>query len=73
MEASEDPAATVQTIRSNHGLWRQFWATLPPERFIPQLWRWLRDGEWRIPPIQRKDAASESPAVRWLKEHRGEA
>jgi biotin operon repressor len=58
LESSEDPLAVVQSIRENHALWRAYWATLPRERFIPQLWRWLRDGEWRIPPIMRKDADS---------------
>jgi biotin operon repressor len=73
VDASGDRTETLKTVRTNHGLWREFWATLPPERFIPQLWRWLRDGEWRIPPIVRKGAsAEESPALRWLREHRGE-
>jgi hypothetical protein len=44
---SEDVAATVALIRSNHALWKAHWESRRAGQFIPQLWRWFHDGEWR--------------------------
>jgi hypothetical protein len=60
LAASADPAATAKTIRANHGSWREHWATLPRDRFIPQLWRWLNSGEWKYAPVERKGIARET-------------
>jgi len=54
LAASADLQATIETIRSNHASWREHWATLPGDRFIPQLWRWFLSGEWKYPPAGRK-------------------
>jgi hypothetical protein len=47
LRAAEDVAATVELIRNNHAAWKAHWEILRPGAFIPQLWRWFRDGEWR--------------------------
>jgi hypothetical protein len=47
LAASEDVAATMDRIRANHAGWRAHWEMFRPGQFIPQLWRWLRDGEWK--------------------------
>jgi hypothetical protein len=60
LAASPDPEATAKTIRANHGSWREHWATLPRDRFIPQLWRWLNSGEWKYAPVERKGIARET-------------
>jgi hypothetical protein len=39
----------IARIRASHQRWRYFWAD-HPTRFKPQLWRWLRDGDWAHPP-----------------------
>jgi hypothetical protein len=44
--AAADPQATVDAIRRNHAAWAAHWEILRPGKFIPQLWRWFRDGEW---------------------------
>jgi hypothetical protein len=51
---AEDPEQTAARIRANHPPWVQYWSGLYADRFIPQLWRWIRDGEWQIPPVIRK-------------------
>lgn len=66
LEASGDRPATLATIRAHHALWREYWATLPRERFIPQLWRWFDAGEWRIPPVIRKEPERSAWAERIL-------
>jgi len=58
--AARPEAATA--IRQNHALWRERWATYGPGRFIPQLWRWIAEGDWEHPPAERKGAKSET----WL-------
>jgi hypothetical protein len=41
---------------------RRSWAAYGPDRFIPQFWRWLHDGDWQFPPVERKGELRES----WL-------
>jgi hypothetical protein len=60
LDASQDLEQTARTIRERHAAWREHWATLPRDRFIPQLWRWLRDGEWNYQPADRKCVKRES-------------
>jgi hypothetical protein len=52
------------------GLWRDS-GPCRPRGFVPQLWRWLRDGEWRVP------LSSAEPGDRIgcdaVEEHAGEA
>jgi hypothetical protein len=47
LAAAEDVDATIELIRANHGAWKLHWEMQRPGQFIPQLWRWFRDGEWR--------------------------
>jgi hypothetical protein len=51
--------AAGERIWNNHAAWREYWATLEAGRFIPQLWRWFRDGDWETPPVIRKPAKKE--------------
>jgi DNA-binding transcriptional ArsR family regulator len=51
--------ATVEAMRSSHAAWRLEW---PSRRFIPMLPKWFADGDWRNPPVKRKDVKSET----WL-------
>jgi hypothetical protein len=51
---SENPEQTAATIRQNHPAWVTYWSGLYREQFIPQLWRWIQDGEWQNPPVMRK-------------------
>jgi len=48
-----DPAA-AEVIRAHHPAWCEYWASLPAEKFVPMLWRWIAEGEWRIEPVVRK-------------------
>jgi hypothetical protein len=59
---SNQGAEIVQTLRRSHALWCTHWETFPPGRFIPQLWRWIVDGDWENPPADRKGVKSEN----WL-------
>jgi hypothetical protein len=47
LAASADVTATVEQIRINHAAWKLHWEMLRPGAFIPQLWRWFHDGEWK--------------------------
>jgi hypothetical protein len=47
LAASQDVDATIERIRTNHAAWRLHWDLRRPGQFIPQLWRWFRDGEWK--------------------------
>jgi hypothetical protein len=47
LTAAEDIEATVERIRANHAAWKLHWEIKRPGQFIPQLWRWFRDGEWK--------------------------
>jgi hypothetical protein len=67
LSASPDSAAT---IRRNHAAWREHWATLDRQRFIPQLWRWLSTGEWKYAPAARRSVERETYAERWRRELR---
>ena len=58
--AVDDPGEIADMVRRHHALWLEYWATLTANRFIPQLWRWLRDGEWKYPPAERKSAKHET-------------
>jgi hypothetical protein len=43
----------VVEIRASHAAWTAEWATKRahnPHSFIPHLWRWFRDGDWKNPP-----------------------
>jgi DNA-binding transcriptional ArsR family regulator len=51
---------TMATLRRHHELWRGRWASYPPGRFIPQLWRWIADGDWQHPPAERKETHRET-------------
>ena len=61
--------ATVEAVRRNHALWQARWAEYAPGRFIPQLWRWLHDGDWENPPVNRKAVKSESWVERREREY----
>lgn len=74
LRASSDPDETVETVRRNHAAWKAHWEMLRPGQFIPQLWRWLRDGEWRrsvSKPVrqenwyQRQDRKQEESDKAW--------
>lgn len=63
------------TLRANHKLWCRLWGTYQPGRFIPQLWRWLEDGDWRSTPQKlgpTKDEVAARDAAR-LEKARQEA
>lgn len=62
--------ATVETIRSSHAAWRVRWATYAAGRFVPQLWRWLHDGDWEHAPVERKPVRSETWVERRERERR---
>jgi hypothetical protein len=51
---SVNPEETAATVRRNHSAWVTYWSALYRDQFIPQLWRWIRDGEWQNPPVMRK-------------------
>jgi hypothetical protein len=70
--AAKPGSETVEAIRRNHAIWRTHWATYVAGRFIPQLWRWIHDGDWEFPPAERKGQLRESFAEqrqREMKEH----
>jgi hypothetical protein len=50
---ARDPGAAAK-LRSAHAAWREYWLTLPVEKFRPQLWRWISDGDWLMAPVPRK-------------------
>ncbi|HEY1897582.1 MAG TPA: helix-turn-helix domain-containing protein [Terracidiphilus sp.] len=56
----------AKTLRTRHDQWREYWATLEKGAFIPQLWRWVKEGEWIVAPVIRTPArrAFESKAER---------
>jgi len=60
LRAGPDLEASGERIWNNHAAWMPYWATLEAGKFIPQLWRWLRDGDWENPPVIRKPAQKES-------------
>lgn len=64
----EDVDQACATARHSHGLWRAHWATLDPQRFIPQLWRWFASGEWKYSPVNRKGVQRETWSARLKRE-----
>jgi hypothetical protein len=52
----QQAAKLVATLRSRHQQWREYWATLEAGAFIPQLWRWVKEGEWIVAPVIRTPA-----------------
>ena len=42
--------AKAEEIRASHERWREIWRRYQPGRFIPQLFRWMKDLDWRCPP-----------------------
>lgn len=66
----EGAMAILEAVRRNHALWRDRWATYAPGRFIPQLWRWIQEGDWENPPVERKGVQSESYLERRAREKR---
>ena len=56
----EEIAATVETIRQTHAACRTAWANYGPGRFIPQLWRWFRDGDWKYLRPDRREVQRET-------------
>ena len=64
-----EAAATLEALRTSHGLWRARWAGYAKDRFIPQLWRWVADGDWRNPPAERKGVKSETWVERRTREY----
>ena len=65
----EGVQAAVVTLRANHALWRLRWASYAAGRFIPQLWRWVSDGDWENPPVERKPVQSETWAAKREREY----
>jgi hypothetical protein len=47
LASADDVEATIELIRANHAAWKLHWEMQRPGSFIPQLWRWFRDGEWK--------------------------
>jgi hypothetical protein len=61
---------TAEAIRDRHTEWREYWATLPAGKFIPQLWRWFADGDFEACPVIRKPAVVESYVERMRRQFR---
>jgi hypothetical protein len=74
LRASEDVDATVELIRRNHVAWKAHWETLRPGKFIPQLWRWFHDGEWRrmVGKPVRHETFYEREERKWKEEENSE-
>jgi hypothetical protein len=50
-------SAAPHLIRERHAAWCSYW-TANPGKFVPHLWRWLADGDWKTsPPTERKPPA----------------
>jgi hypothetical protein len=60
LRAADNVGETAERIWNSHAAYREYWATLPPEKFIPQLWRWLADGDWENPAVSRKPLVRET-------------
>jgi DNA-binding transcriptional ArsR family regulator len=56
----EEMAATVETMRQTHAASRLSWANYRADRFIPQLWRWFSDGDWKYLRAARKEVQRET-------------
>jgi hypothetical protein len=46
----------ARALRKRHLEWREYWNTLEAGSYIPQLWRWVKEGEWIMAPVIRKPA-----------------
>lgn len=68
--SAEGVPAAVEAIRVSHAAWRVRWAEYGAGRFIPQLWRWIHDGDWRNPPVSRKEVKSETWIERRKREYK---
>jgi hypothetical protein len=68
LRAAPDPEVMAARIRDNHKAWMDYWAALPAGRFIPQLWRWIHDGDWEQKPASRRPVQSET----WHERHERE-
>jgi DNA-binding transcriptional ArsR family regulator len=55
-DGSDTAARCAKTIEIRHAQWIEYWNTLEPGKFIPQLWRWLEDRDWMQVPVIRKPA-----------------
>ena len=64
----EEMAATIETMRRVHAAFRIQWAGYGPERFIPQLQKWFRDGDWKRERPERKEAQRETYGQRRRRE-----
>ena len=56
-----ESGSSLEEIRANHAQWRKMWAVCRIGRFIPQLWRWIRDNDWRYPPTEQQIQAARDP------------
>ena len=68
--APGEAAATIEALRASHASWRLRWAEYAPGRFIPQLWRWIHDGDWLQVPVERKGVKSETWIERRAREEK---
>jgi len=53
--------ATPDQIRASHTQWRKMWAVYREGRFIPMLWRWIHDNDWRYPPEEKQIKSNTDP------------
>jgi hypothetical protein len=67
LRAAPDVTATAERMWNNHAAWMQYWKTLEAGKFIPQLWRWLHDGDWEQAPVIRKPAERETKLDRVIR------
>jgi hypothetical protein len=58
LSASREPEKTADEIRASHAAFRKFWDA-GHATFVPQLWRWFTDGDFRHPPAERKEPGSQ--------------
>ena len=62
--------ATLEAVRASHASWRLRWAEYAPGRFIPQLWRWIAEGDWLNVPVERKGVKSETWVEKRAREYK---
>lgn len=60
----EAVGSTLETMRQTHAASRAAWANYRHDRFIPQLWRWFRDGDWKYLRPDRKEVKRETVSER---------
>jgi len=66
LRQASDVQAVAERIWNHHEAWRGYWRTLEAGKFIPQLWRWFRDGDWERPPVIRRPAEKATLAERTI-------